>query len=284
MQAILIIIAILVILVVIYKIYIRKRVMTPGQFIEAARQRIISDHPNVSIISIFGFNWTLEIEGKQNNIYFDNTYALYCRFPDQFNDIIDHFIRAMSNPEDVEILSWDDAKHRLLPSLKSQYYIEDLRYMPGGATVADNLVVCDYNYGLKILIAIDSEMSISFATTKQLENWGVSKDELLRISIDNLSKLTAQLWVEATLRAQKSGVFAFATYDGYDASRILLPDFYERASRALGSNELLVGIPNRDFICAIPKNAPWKDKFCKQIQSDAQSCDHPITPDPITLP
>lgn len=282
MQAI-VIIAVLVVAVVVYKIVSRKRVMSPEQFIEAVRQRILTNHANVSIKSADGFDWTLEIDGQQTQVFLNNTYARYTQYPAHFNMIVDHIINSFSTHEDTSELSWEDAKRRLFPCLKPWQYLEDSRQLPGGADAVDKLVVFDYDYNLKIIIAVDSETTMSFVNLDQLKSWGISKDELLRLSIENLSKLTAPHWAGATELAQNNGIFAFATHDGYDASRILLPDFYERASRALGSENLLVGIPNRDFIAAIPANAPWKDNFQKQVRSDAESYDHAILPDVITL-
>lgn len=283
MKAIMIV-AVLVIAILLYRFVNRKRVMSPEQFVVAVRQRILSDHQNVTIKSADGFDWTLEIEGQPIQIYLNNTYARYCQYPAHFDAIVDNLIHAMSARQDITGLTWEDAKSHLIPCLKSAQYLLDTRRLPGGIAMVDNLVILDYRHGLKILIAIDSEMAMSFANLEQLKRWGVSKDDLLRVSIENLSKLTAPHWVEATQRAQEKGFFAFATHDGYDASRILLPDFYERASRALGCKKLLVGIPNRDFISAIPEDAPWKDRFCKQVRSDAESYDHAISPDVITMP
>ncbi len=279
-----IIIAVLAILAVVYILATRKRVMSPEQFAEAVKQRIASNHPNITIKSTDGFNWVLEIENEERQWFLDNTYARYRQEPDDFDPLVDYMLDSISEMEDPVDISWEEAKPRLLPSLKSdQYFIDNLK-LPGGAEMIEKLVSFDYVKDLKITIAIDSEMSMSFVNKQQLESWGVSKEDLLNTAIENLSKLTAQHWAEATRMAQENGLFAFMTHDGYDASRILLPDFHERASRALGCERILVGIPNRDFIAAIPENAPGKEKFCKQVRQDSEHYDHAVTSEIIALP
>jgi uncharacterized protein YtpQ (UPF0354 family) len=282
MYAFVIIIA-LVLLAVAYHFFTRKRAMSQDEFIEAVRLRILSNHPNVTIKSADKFDWILLINDKEQQWFLDNTYARYCQQPVLFNELVDYMIDSISNMDDSDI-SWEQAKSRILPSLKSEKFLIDNYKLPGGAEIMESLVSFDYINDLNITIAIDSEMSMSFVNKKHLETWGVSEQFLLDTSIANLSKLTAQYWAESTRLAQESGLFAFATQDGYDASRILLPDFYERASRALGCEKILVGIPNRDFIAAIPENSPGKDKFYKQIQNDARVYDHAITSEIITIP
>jgi uncharacterized protein YtpQ (UPF0354 family) len=284
MQTILIIAAVVVVILV-YLLLARKRLMSPERFAEAVRRRLVSHHPGVSVKSAEGFDWVVDVSGDETSVFLHNIYAAYRQFPMHFEEMVDRFIKGViTSREDTSELAWEDAKPRLLPCLKPQLYLDQARQLSVGDSTIDKLIVFDYKRDLRTLIAIDSELTMSFANSDNLEKWGVTKDELLQVAIDNLSKLTAPHWAEATERAREHGVFAFALHDGYDASRILLPDFYERASRALGADRLLVGVPNRDFVCAIAENAPWRDKFTEQNRRDAENYDHPISPDPVSLP
>lgn len=283
MQPVIVVIGILVVAALIYKLLTRQRIMSPEQFAKAVLKRINEAHPGVSVKETDGFSWIIETEDEPKQVFLDNTYARYCQLPDHFNEIVDNMINAFSSMQDTTDINWEDAKPNLFPSLKTLQYIECTRQLPGGAAAIDNLVMCDWKYNLKILIALDCGMTMSFVNLDQMNKWGVSKDELLQISVDNLSKLTAQHWVEATRLAQENGLFAFAVNDGYDASRILLPDFYERASRTLGSDRLLVGIPNRDMLVAISADAPHKDNISRQVRTDAENYDHPLLSDMISL-
>lgn len=275
-----IIIAAIAVVILVYKYTTARKVMSPEQFCVAVKDRITKVYPNITIESIDGFDWKLIVDGEPRQIYLDNTYARYRHYPDQFDDLIDRFLQMLGTTNAVEITTWLDAKPRLFPCLKSAEYLENYRKMTSG----NDLVVMDYREGFKIIFAIDSDDSMAFVSISQLNDWGTSMEELLQISIDNLAKLTAPYWVEATQQAMEHGLFVFSIQDGYDASRILLPDFYERVSRALDYDKLLVGIPTRDFLSAIPQNAPWKNKFHKQIQSDYESFDHPVSPELIPMP
>ena len=261
-----------------------RRLMAPEQFADAVRRRIEENHPDIAIKEAQGFSWRLSVKGRDVPMFLDNTYLRYRQSPEAFDSLVDVLVKALSEGADTES-SWEVAKPKLLPSLKSQDYLNQTRSLEGGDKLVDNLVVLSHNDELRILIAVDSEFSMFFATKDQLANWGVSPEEALNQALENLAKLTAPHWVEATERAKRHGVFAFNVQDSYDASRLLLPDFYERASRALGCTRIAVGVPNRDMVAAFPADNPANlDALRAHIRGDYEKYDHPVSPNVILLP
>ena len=100
----------------------------------------------------------------------------------------------------------------------------------------------------------------------------------------NLAAKTGPLWEAALNKARKSGIFMFAALDGYDASRILLPDLYDRAGRALNSEKIVVVIPSRDLLMALPYKDQETDRKLKQ-ETDKQytQASHPVSPNIFML-
>lgn len=261
----------------------KKRLMTPAQFAEAVRQRIAEAHSEIDIKEATGLQFILTKEDKDITVFWDNAYAVYRQNPGYCTQIIDDFLKGMTNrPEPPKTL--EEAKSKLLPSLRSRQYVADARKLPGGMETVEKLVVLDHSEELCILIAIDSELTISFAQKEQLEGWGVSPQQALEIAVKNLGKLTGPLWPDATEVARKHGFFAFNTMDGYDASRLLLPDFCQRACQALGCDRIAVGVPNRDYIAAFPVDSPVLAKHAEKMKQDFAQYDHAISPNLIYLP
>ncbi len=261
----------------------RRARITPEKFVEAVNARLVEAHPDLKVIETNGFEMKIEKDGEAHTVFWDNAYMVYVRNPGYCNEIIDDFLKALTGKPELPA-TWDEARSRLLPSLKSRAYLEEVGKMANGAEFVEKLVVLDYKGDLCVFIAIDSELTVAFATKDQLADWGVSAEHALEVAIENLGKLTGPLWPDAVETASKSGYFAFNTLDGYDASRLLLPDFYERASRALGCTRIAVGTPNRDFIIAYPADNPALDKVAGKVRADYQSYDHAISPDMIHLP
>lgn len=261
-----------------------KRLMTPEQFAEAVKLRIRTHHPDVTIKRADGFELVLTFKGKDSPIYLNNSYATYRHDPIHFDENVDRLVRVLLETREPD-LTWTQARPRLFPALKPQQYLDQTRLLKGGSEAVDDLVVLGYRGDLRILLAIDFDASMTFATKSKLRKWGVTPDEALKCAVENLSKLTAPHWAEATEQARQKGFFAFDVRDGYDSSRLLLPDFCERASRALGCTRMAVGIPIRDLIIAVPaENANQVDRVRNVVMDTYSTGDHPITPDLIFLP
>jgi len=68
----------------------------------------------------------------------------------------------------------------------------------------------------------------------------------------------------------------FQTLDGYDASRVLLPDLHERLREHLGS-PFSAGIPNRDILLCFRNEEATVSRLRPQIERDYEQMPHQIT-------
>jgi len=90
-------------------------------------------------------------------------------------------------------------------------------------------------------------------TQQDLESSGVNADELHTYALRNLERSCNRLVID-TVNTMKEGddrVLLFHTHDGLDASRLLLPSFYQRFTGRFGDEDLLVGIPTRDTLIMV---------------------------------
>lgn len=74
------------------------------------------------------------------------------------------------------------------------------------------------------LLAVDYPETTSTLTEGPKENWGVSLDEALAVAVSNLREATPDAFDEIV-----PGLYVGRWNDGYDTSRVLLPDVLQRA-------------------------------------------------------
>lgn len=90
------------------------------------------------------------------------------------------------------------------------------------------------------LLAVDYPETTSTLTEGPKENWGVSLDEALAVAVSNLREATWDAFDEIV-----PGLYVGRWNDGYDTSRVLLPDVLQRASI---KGRPVFMIPTRDIL------------------------------------
>jgi hypothetical protein len=72
---------------------------------------------------------------------------------------------------------------------------------------------------------------------------------------------------------------------GYDAARVLLPDFHEHASKAVGSNTVAVIIPSRDKLTVFPIDEGESLDAIEKVARDAcAQGPYSLTPEVLVFP
>ena len=254
--------------------------LTKEQFKEVVRARIAAGFPDITIKSDQNFGFECEVYGQSIDLFLDSAFADYLRNPKNLNAIIDHPLQAMLQERINEFIPWDEAKHRIYPSLKPKEYFDSIRKMQDGDALVESMMIFDWQKGLKMVMVLDFERSMRFVRTEELEKWEIEPEQLREQAMKNLAAKTGPLWEAALNEARKSKTFRFKAFDGYDASRILLPDLYERVSRALNSEKIVVIAPMRDLLMAFPYENEEKAKEIKE-ETERQYArgDHSVSPD-----
>ena len=254
--------------------------MTREQFKETVRSRITGKYPDIEIKAEYEFGFECEVHGQSIDLFLDSAYADYTRHPKNLNAIVDHPLQAMLQEQINEFVPWDEAKHRIFPSLKPKAYFDAIRKMQDGNALVEGMVTFDWQKGLKMVMVLDFERSMRFVRQEELEGWGIQPEQLREQAMKNLASKTGPLWEPALNQARKSKVFKFSAADGYDASRILLPDLYERVSRVLNAQKIIAIIPMRDLLMAFPDGS---EQAAREIQSEAEKHyargAHSVSPD-----
>jgi len=131
--------------------------------------------------------------------------------------------------------------------------------------------------GLSVAYVVDQDRSVSYVTPQRLLHWGVTQDDLHAAALENLSRRSEELEAHAAQDEQgQIYLILFQTMDGFDASRLLLPNLHEKLREHLGS-PFAAAIPNRDILLCFRNEESAVDKLLPQIQADFGRMPHQLT-------
>lgn len=174
------------------------------------------------------------------------------------DNILESFYEIVNKYEETEKFeNFEDIKDNILPVIKSNDY-----------DVSNDIVYRDYNEELRILYAIDTESSIIFIKTEDLENWKVKEEDIYDISIENLKKMPSMM------QKVEDEVFVCIDEDGYTSSRLLLTEIYTFFEEQV-HKELYLAIPTRDEFILFSENKSVETR--RYIFKAYNTSYHPLT-------
>ena len=162
--------------------------------------------------------------------------------------------------------SFDELRDRILPMIVADGD-KDRRTM-----VTEPLLE-----GLSVAYAIDSDRTIAYIPEQQFNDWGVDRETLHEAALENLVKRSESMSAHAAQDEEgKINLILFQTMDGYDASRVLLPNLHEKLREHLGS-PFVAAIPNRDILLCFRNDAETVERLREQIEADHRRMPHGVT-------
>lgn len=221
---------------------------------------------------------TIAQEGAQPAQFpLDNLYQRYvldpCLYPDR---VLDYFAAVLPLAEQPPRLpSYTDARRALLPALVNPWA------GPPFDSIAERAVVD----GLSVVLRLALESSAGLAayvTTEMLAAWEVEFDQALAVALENLAAAggdlrTGLLLVRPGTHPDKR-LLRSAFADAHSAPRVLLPGFYECATRLLGAR-IVVGIPRRDrFYAASADDADLPALLRARVEEEYREGPYPLSP------
>jgi hypothetical protein len=128
---------------------------------------------------------------------------------------------------------------------------------------------------LSIYLANDRDGCMEIIDTYKLSKYGLTEEEAFGKAYNNLVNSTNPenfVYVVDGIPM----ISYFSGPDGYDATRILLPNLISYACGKLGVETCYIVIPNRDYFMAFHP-AMLSAQMQQQVRQDFRSKDHPVT-------
>lgn len=188
----------------------------------------------------------------------------------QLRQFFDNYFSELRDPA-TEDISWEVAKHRVFPVIKQRLVADDQ---------VQQLVLREWQpaQNLCIYLVVDSSQAMRHVFQSQLDQWKVTADVAFETAMTNLARCTnAVTYDKLTTDSGMIWGYMIKTQDGYDATRVLLPNVRRKLCRLLGETNCVVAIPHRDVLIAFSQRQVLSS-IKPFIEEKFQTTRYPLTP------
>lgn len=216
-------------------------------------------------------------QGHQRVVSLADLYQSYCEAPKQCDDVISAFLETRIYEDQPAICgSFAENRANIMPQVVPLSLLEYCRKEDR------ELAAMPYLSGLAIAFVLDEAERYSYIHRRVLEEWAVPETDLLQAAMENLQHL-GEGEVHYQIGTDERITLVWETFDGYDASRMLLSQVINQAAAQVPGNPL-IAIPNRDYMVLFSDvNPDFVAEMRDRIREDFERHDYPITARLFTL-
>lgn len=132
---------------------------------------------------------------------------------------------------------------------------------------------------LRVGYVLDGEEAFRWIVQADLQDANTDAARVHALALRNIERSCSGLVIEAP-PPQADGhdrLLRFDTRDGLDAARVLVPSFYRRFAPRFGDADLVVAIPTRDTLIAIPATDQAQASFLQwRADTERRHSPHPL--------
>jgi uncharacterized protein YtpQ (UPF0354 family) len=209
------------------------------------------------------------------DVALDDAFARYRAAPQREDEIVANVVAdAQARLEDgLSKTSLEDVRADLMPLLKGRFELRTYGFQPAQTPFPGRLAV---------LYVVDAEDAFTLVRPEDVERWGTTVGELQELALDNLLVQTNE---DEPLLCEPSGgqkLCGWASSDGYDAARMLVPELRDQIVEDLGG-PAAYAVPMENVFIALAldvlENGNTEELFRVKLQRDFQTSDDPLSPD-----
>ena len=253
--------------------------MMADQFAEYIEKRLTLYEGVIEVVGRDGMELRLRVHGTNADANLTNFYTAYTENPAQLDAIVQTFVRVLLGelPERAT-KDFADLADRIYPMLKPIELLVEVRERK-----LPMLVYREFLADLIVTYVIDEGRSVAFINDDHLDAWSVSAQEVHEQALENLRVRTQARIDYVTTGEDEHRLFIFNSGDGYDATRLLLTNVLTSWANEIPGN-LVIGIPNRDFLIAFSDvDGDILRNIAHQIQADSAQRAYGLTDQLFTL-
>lgn len=224
-----------------------------------------------------GFGLKVYVEQGPNwvNVPLDEQFARYRQDKGRREEIVAevvaetrrHFERGNSD------VSFEEARSTLMPVLKPRFALRKLDVEPAATPFLANL---------SVIYAVQTDDAFTVVSAADAERWGRPLPELHEVALANLLRQTTR---EQQLLCEPSGgeeLCGWASGDGYDASRMLVPGLREQIEKEYGE-PAVYAVPMENVFVALPRRLAerknTKTLLRTKVERDFATSKAPVSPE-----
>lgn len=207
------------------------------------------------------------------DVVLDEPFAEYRREPDRREEILADLVAETKRRlgDGVSRLSFAEARGSLMPLLKPRFALRRLEEEPAQTAFLADLVVA---------YAVEREHDFTVVGRDDARRWRVSRARLHRIAVANLLRQTN---TEQRLLCEPSGgqeLCGWASGDGYDATRMIVPALRRQIEREIG--RAVYAVPMENVFVALPFGIATRKNTEKALRTkvlrDFTLAENPVSP------
>jgi hypothetical protein len=184
-------------------------------------------------------------DGSDHRLFLGNAYDAYLAASRwEKGNVLRHFASLPRATEDVDELTWEAVRPKLLPRVRERFYHEvialqtQLGRFPGDGR--DHIPTRPITEHFTLEICCDEPQAIRTISAKGLEDWKTSFDAALAIAKENLWHRSNEEFTVV-----QPGLYVSPWQDSHDASRLFL---HELIWQLKVKGDHVVVAPNRDLL------------------------------------
>jgi len=222
-----------------------------------------------------GSDFTVTAHDGPNRIdvALEEAFARYRAAPEREDEIVGGVVEdARARIEDgLSQSSLADVRADLMPLLKAQFELRTYEFEPAQTPFPGRLAV---------VYVVDGEDAFTLVRPEDVERWGTAVAELHELALDNLLARTNE---DEPLFCEPSGgekLCGWASSDGYDAARMVVPELRDQIVRELGG-PAAYAVPMENVFVALAldvlERGNTEQLFRVKLQRDFQTSDDPLS-------
>jgi uncharacterized protein YtpQ (UPF0354 family) len=250
------------------------------EFSRVVVDRARKERPEIQIRLMGKFLLLVEPEpGRRRIVSLVSPYESYCQSPKERDEVIATFLNLTVYQEATTISgTFAENRQKVMPQVVPPSLLDFC------AKDGRELAAIDYVGGLAITFVLDEPDRYSYIHKRVMEHWGENETALLTAALQNLNAMHER---EGSSHYQigkgERLMLAWETFDGYDASRILLSrELNSRAALVVGNP--VIAIPHRDYMVMFGDTDPvFVAEMSDRVREDFEGHSYPITSRLFTL-
>ncbi len=197
-----------------------------------------------------------------------DAYRRYEAAPAKKQEIVDGLVQqaVKQMKEGNSKRSFADVRDQVLPLLKRKVTVDGLSGNPAFTPFHD----------LDVVYGVQRDHSFSLVTENDLKRWEASPEEIRALAISNLERETNK---QQKLLCEKSGtqrLCGWASGDGYDATRMLVPGLRRQIVEKLGG-PAVYAVPLESVFVALTRN--YADVIKGKVLQQFTTGQNPLSPE-----
>lgn len=256
-----------------------KGLLSELEFSRVVVGRARRERPDIRVKAMGKFLLMVEPEvGRRRMVSLVTLYQSYSESPSELEQVVGAFLAAMVYEEPGRVKgTFQENRSRIMPQVVPASLLEFCRQDKR------ELAALEYVGGLSIAFVVDEPERYSYLHQSVAGRWGINQQELLAASLQNLQAHHESSGAFYQIGRGERAAVVWETFDGYDASRILLTkELNKMAALVVGTP--LIAIPHRDYLVMIGDQDPeFVSETAERVREDFEAHSYPISPRFFTL-